>query len=164
MQGVRSNEVRDNLEDTNEVSIPRDKRLMVVQDEFASVLKIMGREGNNLSPLLRSAWDGAILRTLVKNNPLKATSAHIGMIGHITRPELLKYLSETESHNGFANRLLFACVKRSKCLPEGGSVSRETTTALSRRIAEALRWARQEPREIRRMKPPAGYGQLFIRN
>jgi hypothetical protein len=69
--------------------------------------------------------------------------------GHITRPELLKYLSETESHNGFANRLLWVCVKRSKFLPEGGMVPLETLTGLSMRIADALEWAKQE-REFRR--------------
>jgi hypothetical protein len=136
-------EVRDESE------VPTDKRLMVVQDEFASVLRIMAREGNNLSPILRSAWDCGTLRTLVKHDPLKATNAHISMVGHITRPELLKYLSETESHNGFANRLLWVCVKRSKFLPEGGMVPLETLTGLSMRIADAVEWAKQE-REFRR--------------
>jgi hypothetical protein len=138
------NEVRD------EIDVPTDKRLMVVQDEFASVLRIMSREGNNLSPILRSAWDCGTLRTLVKANPLKATNAHISMIGHITRPELLKYLSETEGHNGFANRLLWVCVKRSKCLPEGGMVPLQTLAELSDRITSAVEWARLEARELRR--------------
>jgi hypothetical protein len=31
---------------------------------------------------------------------MKATGAHIGFRGHITRPELLKYLSDTEQRNG----------------------------------------------------------------
>jgi hypothetical protein len=79
-----------------------DRRLFAVSDEFASVLRIMGREGNTLSPILRSAWDSGNLRTLVKHDPLRATGAHISLLGHITRLELLRYLSDTESHNGFA--------------------------------------------------------------
>jgi hypothetical protein len=43
-----------------------DRRLLVIQPEYASVLRIMAREGNALSPLLRSAWDSGDLRTLVK--------------------------------------------------------------------------------------------------
>jgi hypothetical protein len=39
-----------------EVRDEADKRLMVMQGEFAAVLRIMSREGNNLSPVLRSAW------------------------------------------------------------------------------------------------------------
>ncbi len=127
-----------------------DRRLLIVQGEFASVLKIMGREGNTLSPTLRDAWDSGKLRTLVKHNPLKATGAHISMIGHVTRPELLKYLNETESHNGFANRLLFVCVRRSKCLPEGGTMSGEVMVELSRSIFGVVEWARSGPRELRR--------------
>lgn len=121
---------------------PTDRRLLVMSDEFASVLRIMGREGNNLSPVLRSAWDSGDFRTLVKHDPLKATGAHISSVGHITRPELLKYLSETESHNGFANRLLWVCVKRSKMLPEGGSVPQPEVAALTSELQSAVTWAR----------------------
>lgn len=138
------------VRDEHDNAVSTDKRLMIVQDEFASVLRIMGREGNNLSPVLRSAWDGETLRTLVKNDPLKATGAHISMIGHITRPELLKYLSETESHNGFANRLLWTGVRRSKFLPEGGEISADLIHVLSIRIASAVKWGSEEPREMRR--------------
>jgi hypothetical protein len=70
------------LDDTDP---PRDRRLLIVQSEFASVLRIMGRDGNTLSPLLRAAWDSGNLRTLVKHDALKATGAHIGVIGHISR-------------------------------------------------------------------------------
>jgi hypothetical protein len=49
-----------------------DKRLMVVETEFASVLKNMGREGNMLSPMTRQAWDSGNLRTLNKKNPVRA--------------------------------------------------------------------------------------------
>jgi hypothetical protein len=128
-------EVRD------DVVPPLDRRLLLVQPEFASVLKAMQREGNNLSPLMRTAWDGDQLRTLVKNNPLKATGEHISMIAHSTRMELLRYLSDTEAHNGFANRLLWCCIKRSKCLPEGGNVPEDGITDLVRRLQDVVKWA-----------------------
>jgi protein gp37 len=119
---------------------PSDRRLLVVQSEFASVLKIMRRAGNTLSPLLRAAWDNGNLRTLVKSNPLKATNAHISIIGHITSPELLRNLSDGLT-NGFANRLLWCCIKRSKFLPEGGSVPEAEIASLSRRLRVVLEWA-----------------------
>jgi hypothetical protein len=97
-----------------------DKRLFVCEEEFASVLKVMAREGNTLSTVLRSAWDSGKLSTLVKNNPARATGAHISVVGHITRQELRRLLTETESANGFGNRFLWLLVKRSKILPEGG--------------------------------------------
>lgn len=130
---------------------PRDRRLMIVQPEFASVLRVMGRDGNNLSPLLRDAWDSGNLRTLVKHDPLRATGALVSVIGHITRLELLRYLSDTEQHNGFANRLLWCSIKRSKFLPEGGQVPQADIAALADRMREAIEWARQNSElEIRR--------------
>jgi hypothetical protein len=55
-----------------------------------------------------------------KNAPGKATGAHISIIGHITKAELLQCLNEVEEFNGFANRFIWLCVRRSKLLPEGG--------------------------------------------
>jgi hypothetical protein len=130
-------EVRDDEES------PRDRRLLVVQSEFASVLKIMAREGNTLSAVLRDAWDEGNLRTLVKREPLKATGAHISIVGHITSHELKRYLNDTEAHNGFANRLLWCAVKRSKCLPEGGDLSDASLTPLAQRMAAVFEWAHQ---------------------
>jgi hypothetical protein len=97
-----------------------DKRLMVIESEFCSALKVMSREGNILSPILRQAWDFGNLRILTKNSPARATGAHISIDAHITRQELRRYLTETESANGFGNRILWVATRRSKCLPEGG--------------------------------------------
>ena len=101
-----------------------DKRLLVIEAEFASTLRVMNREANTLSPVMRNAWDGGNLRILTKNSPARATGAHISIIGHITKNELLQHLTRTEMGNGFGNRFLWLCVKRSKCLPEGGNISR----------------------------------------
>src|SRR5262249_11238128 len=49
-----------------------DKRLMVVESEFASVLSVSGREGSTLSEVLRNAWDSGNIQTLTKNSPLRA--------------------------------------------------------------------------------------------
>ena len=81
-----------------------DKRRLVVEPEFAQTLKVLAREGNTLSAIVRQAWDGEPLQTIVRNDPLRATDAHIGIVGHITRAELLRYLTATELANGFANR------------------------------------------------------------
>ena len=97
-----------------------DKRLLVVESELAGTLRVLGREGNTLSALIRQAWDGHNLRVLTKNSPAKATAPHISIIGHITRDELRRYLDATECANGFGNRFLWVCARRSKLLPDGG--------------------------------------------
>lgn len=97
-----------------------DKRLMVVESEFASPLKVMRREGNTLSTVIRLAWDGKQLSALTKNSPAKASEPHVSILGHTSVEELVRHLDEIEMFNGFANRFLWGCVRRSKVLPEGG--------------------------------------------
>ena len=115
-----------------------DKRLMVIEEEFASVLRMPGREGNILSAVIRQAWDDGNLRTLVKNSPARATGAHISIIGHITRDELLRHLDSTEQANGFANRFLWAAVRRSKALPEGGNIEDVDLRPLLKQLKKAV--------------------------
>jgi hypothetical protein len=134
-------EVRDPLRDDAGVT---DKRLMVLEAEFASVLKVIERQGNNLSPVLRAAWEGGTLRTLTKNTPAKSTDSHISVIGHITSSELQRCLTATEVGNGLGNRHLFVCVRRSKFLPEGGTPDQEFLERCSRELATAASFARNE--------------------
>lgn len=126
-----------------------DKRALIIEAEFSSPLRVMSRDGNTLSGVLRDAWDTGDLRTLTKNSPARATGAHISIVGHITREELLRYLSSTEMANGFANRFLWACVRRSKCLPDGGNFHPEDHPGLVRRLEGAIAFARQVG-EVRR--------------
>jgi hypothetical protein len=121
-----------------------DKRLVVVEPEFANVLKVAAREGNTLSPVIRCAWDSGDLRSMVKNNPARATSAHISMIGHITAQELKRELNQTESANGFANRYLWLLVRRSKYLPDGGAIHLEDFTSERARLAQAVKFGNRE--------------------
>jgi hypothetical protein len=67
-----------------------DKRLLVVETEFSSTLKVARREGNILSGVLRQAWDSGDLRLMTKNSPTKATNAHVSVIAHIPEDELLR--------------------------------------------------------------------------
>lgn len=118
-----------------------DKRLMLVEAEFASLLKVLSREGNTLSPNIRNAWDSGDLRSLTKNSPAQATGAHISILGHVTKEELLRYLSDTEKANGFGNRFLWFCVRRSKPLPFGGQINTTGFDSLTERLKEVIEFA-----------------------
>jgi len=120
-----------------------DKRLLVIESEFASTLKVASREGNILSPVVRNAWDKGKLQTLTKNTPATATGTHISIIGHITKQELLKYLTNTEAGNGFANRFLWLSVKRSKVLPFGGEFLKENIEPFIKRLKESVEFAEE---------------------
>jgi hypothetical protein len=126
-----------------------DKRLLVTEGELAAAIRVAGRDGNTLSAIMRLAWDGETLRTLVKNNAETATAPHVAILGHITRDELLRYLDATESANGRANRFLWVCVKRARILPEGGRADDADIAALGGRLGAALAFAK-ECGELRR--------------
>lgn len=119
-----------------------DKRLLAVEPEFASVLRKAGLDGNTVSENLRRGWDGDNLRTLTKHSPLAATHPHISVLGHITKTELLKELSETSKANGWANRHLFVMVRRSKELPHGGALAQSEVDALAFDLQQAIARAR----------------------
>lgn len=118
-----------------------DKRLVVVESEFANVLRVLERSGNRLSVVVRDAWDGRPLRTLTRGQPAKATGAHISIIGHITAEELRRYLTVTESANGFGNRFIWLSVRRSKALPDGGAMHKVNVADVVDELREAVRFA-----------------------
>lgn len=120
-----------------------DKRLMVIEPEFASTLTVMDREGNTLSPVMRQAWDDGNLSPLTRNNPIKSRGAHISIIGHITQQELLARMDDTSKANGFANRFLWCLVRRSKELPEGADVPDEIVQGLADKLNLAVQFARK---------------------
>lgn len=155
-----------------------DKRLFIAESEFASVLRVAARDGSVLSPIIRSAWDGGVLRHVVKHQPAIATDAHVVVLGHITPEEIRKELSAVERANGFANRFMFAMVRRSKMLPRAGAfphglldsfVPRLRTfvdAARQRGLVEPTEtfWAVYEPAYGRLSNPPRGMaGSILAR-
>jgi hypothetical protein len=111
-----------------------DKRLCMLETEFGATLRALEREGNRLSGVLRLAWDGETLATATKN-AVRATGAHVSIIGHVTSHELLALLQRVEIASGLANRFLWVAVRRARVLPFGGSpgdlqpLIRETSAA-----------------------------------
>jgi hypothetical protein len=127
----------------------QDKRLLVVEPELGSTLRVIGREGNTLSPVIRQAWDTGALCSMTKNSPAKSTGAHVTIIGHITRAEVSKLLNRTEIANGFANRFLWVCVRRSKILPDGGRINEADFGDYNQRLMAAVSHA-QNVGELKR--------------
>ena len=98
-----------------------DPRALVLEHEFARILNVGRRDGATLSPIIRQAWDGGRLQVRARSGTVVASGAHVGILGMITVDELRARLTDTELASGFANRHLFALVRRSKRLPSGGN-------------------------------------------
>ena len=118
-----------------------DKRLLVIETEFAKTLRVSERETNTLSPLIRQAWESGELRVMTKD-PKVATDAHIGILGHITPEELRREMSATAITNGLANRFLWVHVQRSKLLPLGGNLPAVKRSEMGVRLAGAIEFGR----------------------
>lgn len=134
--------VRDRLGDDPGVE---DKRLMVVEAEFAAVLARIRREGNTLSAVVREAWDGKPLRTMTKASPMCATGAHVTIIGNITPKELRACLQGSlEVANGFGNRFLWVFSERRKSLPVATTPDPERLTSLTASLSSLIEWASKQ--------------------
>jgi hypothetical protein len=119
-----------------------DKRLLILDEEFARVLRMSDRTGNTLADILRLGWDGETLENATKNSPLKASNPHLSFIAHTTIEELAECLPLVDLHNGLGNRILWACVRRSKILPFGGQVPEKLIQDIGEGLRLAIEFAR----------------------
>jgi hypothetical protein len=145
---VQNEAKSDGIFDLNLDSETKDKRLLCIESEFSSVLKMTQREGNILSQVLRDAWDSSNLQTMTRNNPLVATEPHISIIGHITFAEMTKYLSSTEINNGLGNRFIFIKAETNKKLPFSEPIPTDLKKYLSDCIKISLQQARNQKNTI----------------
>ena len=127
-RGVSIDRVKDPDPDESEglvLVMPEVKRLLCIEEEFST--RPSPRCGEKETPSLRfsrAAWDSKPLEVLTRGKSrLLASNAHVSIAAHITPEELDKLLGKSvEVANGFANRFLWVCVKRSRLLPHGGNV------------------------------------------
>ena len=128
------------------VEVPpiNDKRLWVLESEFANVMHQTAREGNTLSAALRDCWDGGSIKPATKTNRIWATHTHIGMTGNVTPSELLGLLKSRELSNGFANRFLIYWAEQDVVNPFPRYTPHNTVQALAQRVVEVLRFVKAE--------------------
>jgi hypothetical protein len=119
-----------------------DKRLLVVETEFSQPLKMFARLGNTLSDVIRNAWDGRPLRTLIKHSPTRADQSHISVIGHTTPEDLHTHLTDLDIANGLGNRFLFSLVDRVQSLPTPPRVGDAQVAPLLAEVKDVIAFAR----------------------
>lgn len=121
-----------------------DKRLWVIESEFANVLHQGRRDGNTLSAALRDCWDGVDLKPATKSNRLYASQPHVCLSGAISPSELTGLMSARELTNGFANRFLMIWAERSRMLPFPKETPQAVVEHLARRTREVLAFVRAD--------------------
>ena len=153
-------------EGKNEVPAIEDKRLLVVESEFANILHQSKRDGNTLSAALRDAWDGTSIRPAVKTCRVWASDPHIGIIGDVTPSELRELMHARELTNGFANRFIFFWAEGDKVLPFPQYTPKDVVETLADRVAQVLRFAgadRHVDKDVMRMEFSPEAASLYAR-
>lgn len=140
---------------------PVEKRVFVVEAEFARLLTINAREGSTSSPILRSAWDEGRLELRLSKTYALAKDAHVSLLAHITPEELREKLRSTDVAAGFANRVLFVLARRARKLPSGGNIPEQLVAEFSGRLREAMQFARGVELVQRTPEAEALWAQLY---
>ncbi|MGP3985105.1 DnaB-like helicase N-terminal domain-containing protein [Streptomyces sp. KR80] len=118
----------DDSDDAKPASI--DKRLWVLESEYAVTMSRGRREGSSLPGVLRQAWDGDSLGSMVRES-LKATNPHIAILGHITPDEFRAKMQDSEMAGGTYNRFLPIFCHRNLILPGSRGASADLVSTLA---------------------------------
>ena len=134
-----------------------DKRLFVLDEEFANALNATKREGNTLSGIIRGLYDDGNAAPLTKTTRTKTTGAHVGILTHITLSELSSLLSQTEQLNGFGNRFLWVCARRQGVI----AFPAPLTDGFITRMRDLIADCRAESMSVGRMEWGPGARDLY---
>lgn len=138
--------IRDASEEVDKEGVPidpgiDDKRLIVLDGEFAAALRAMKRETNTLSAIVRTAWDTGDIAPLTKTKPVRVSNGHVCFVSHITTQELRSCLSDSDAINGFANRILWICTRRQGSVAFPPRLSQEARGEIRSILGKALKLA-----------------------
>ena len=105
--------LRDDTTDKDGETVPGqpDKRLFVVEEEFANVLAQCRRDQNTLSATIRRLWDGQTLSPLTKSDRTTATDPHVCINGHVTIHELVEKANGQRYSQWFSKQVYCSVLK-----------------------------------------------------
>jgi putative DNA primase/helicase len=129
----------------DQISPVDDKRLWVVESEFANVLQQSRRGGNTLSAALRDCWDGVDLKPATKTNRVHATAPHVCLSGGISPAELLSLVRYGDLFNGLINRFLLIWGERPEIQPFPRRTDQARVDELAAKVGELLIYVRSGP-------------------
>ena len=115
----------------------QDARGIIQETELARLLKAANTKDSVISPAMRVIWDGDSTGNL-RSDSSRCISAtdnhHLAMVAHSTFQDIEKYLSYEDRHNGFANRILWACSEVPHIIP----LPDKSDVAVESRFADRL--------------------------
>jgi hypothetical protein len=122
----------------------RDKRLLVIEEEFSRVTTVKGRDGNTLSQAIRTVFDRGYLEKITSTSSERAANTHISIIGHTTPEEMKECLGTLDLLNGFVNRFLIFGVSASKTIALPKPTPDEVFTDFANRLRALAQVGRRD--------------------
>ena len=133
-----------------EVVIPgvEDKRLVVLTEEFVTVLAKSARKDSTLNTILRLALEGRDLQNPTRFSALKATRPHICLIAQGVEEEVMAVLKDEDIYGGTINRMLLVASERSRLVARPKQITEADLQPFVSRITDALQlgWGRKSYR------------------
>lgn len=142
-------ELRDAQEsEDSSVTISTDKRLCVIEEEFANIFTKCRSGESNLSQTIRTLFDGGDIAPLTKFNRVTCTNPHVCIHGHITPAEFLQSANKGHKENGFTNRFLIIFKVPKPVIPFPKDLDEEKLAPCAKQLAEAMDWCNTDERSI----------------
>lgn len=91
-----------------------------VESEMSTVWKRARFEGSTLLEAMREFYDCGDY-AIHRRNGASVSGAHLSLVAHSTREELLEDIEAVNLHNGVANRIVWFAVRRVRNLPLGAT-------------------------------------------
>ena len=122
-----------------------DKRLIVVETEFGTVMARAARDGSTLAEVCRQAWNGERLSVLNRRR-YTASWSLVAVIGHAAPKDFRRRLAAADLAAGTYNRYLPLYVERSKRLPIPEGADPKVVADLGDKLRRAVSEARNKTR------------------
>ncbi|EJG0752770.1 DUF3987 domain-containing protein [Vibrio parahaemolyticus] len=144
------NELRDDYQGKNGEIIHgiADKRLCVVEEEFANIFIKCRSSNSNLSTTIRKLFDGANVSPLTKHDRISCTNPHVCIVGHITPREFISEVNAKDLFNGFSNRFITVLGIPKPAIAFPKELDANAIDAISAELSEAIEWCNDEQRTL----------------
>ena len=119
----------------------RDKRLMILIEEFVGLLRKAQRKDGTLAETLRVALDGEDLFSPTKVNPTKASRPHVCLVAHGVEEEVMQALPDSLIHGGTINRMLLVASERDRLVSSPEPIPEAEMARIARELGEAVQFA-----------------------
>ncbi|EPB6687166.1 DUF3987 domain-containing protein [Vibrio alginolyticus] len=126
----------------------KDKRLCVVESEFANLLIKCNTRDSILSGTIRKLFDGDPIEPMTKTDRTSCNEPHAHIVGYIPPKELVVRMDSVSISNGFANRFPIYSGIQQLHQPIPKVIDRTVLESHAKELNKIITWCHQEKRTL----------------